>query len=116
MAAQQSGILPSRAAPVVRPYASPEADPVYHQFTLRVERRDELAAYLAGQGIETAIYYPVPLHRQPAFASLGGRRGDCPESERAAQEVLSIPLYPELTEEQQSRVVQEIKKGIGNRE
>lgn len=111
-----AAIYPSPAAPVVLPYSSPEADHVYHQFTLRVERRDELASYLAARGIETAIYYPTPLHLQPAFASLGGRPGDCPESERAAQEVLSIPLYPELTEEQQSRVVQEIKKGIGNRE
>ena len=109
-----AAIYPSRAAPVVLPYTSPEAEHVYHQFTLRVERRDELAAYLSERGIETAIYYPAPLHLQPAFASasssLGGRRGDCPESERAAQEVLSIPLYPELTDEQQSRVVEEIKK------
>jgi len=112
-----AAIYPSRAAPVVLPYTSPEADHVYHQFTLRAERRDELASYLSERGIETAIYYPLPLHLQPAFASasssLGGRMGDCPESERAAQEVLSIPLYPELTDEQQARVVEEIKKGIG---
>ncbi|MGH9785764.1 MAG: DegT/DnrJ/EryC1/StrS family aminotransferase [Terriglobia bacterium] len=101
---------PTRDAPVVLPYSSPQAEHVYHQFTVRVERRDELASYLAEQGIETGIYYPVPLHLQPAFASLGGRVGDCPESERAAQEVLSIPLYPEITEELQVRVVQTIQK------
>jgi dTDP-4-amino-4,6-dideoxygalactose transaminase len=101
---------PTRDAPVVLPYVSPQSEHVYHQFTVRVERRDELASYLAGQGIETGIYYPSPLHLQPAFASLGGRAGDCPESERAAQEVLSIPLYPEITEEQQARVVQAIQK------
>lgn len=102
-------VYPTREAPVVLPYSPPEAEHVYNQFTLRVERRDELASYLAEHGIETAIYYPVPLHLQPAFAFLGGRVGDCPESERAAQEVLSIPLYPEITEEQQARVVQAIK-------
>ncbi|MGH9784713.1 MAG: DegT/DnrJ/EryC1/StrS family aminotransferase, partial [Terriglobia bacterium] len=103
-------VYPTRDAPVVLPHSSPQAEHVYHQFTVRVERRDELASYLAGQGIETGIYYPVPLHLQPAFTSLGGRVGDCPESERAAQEVLSIPLYPEITEEQQVRVVQTIQK------
>jgi len=111
-----SAVYPSPAAPVVLPFSSPEAKHVYHQFTVRVERRDELALHLAEQGIETAIYYPVPLHLQPAFASLGGRAGDCPESERAAQEVLSIPLYPEITEEQQARVVQAIKKFYGRSE
>ena len=111
-----SAVYPSPDAPVVLPYSSPEADPVYHQFTVRVERRDELASHLAEQGIETAIYYPVPLHLQPAFAALGGRVGDSPESERAAQEVLSIALYPEITEEQQARVVQAIKKFYGRSE
>jgi dTDP-4-amino-4,6-dideoxygalactose transaminase len=107
--ADPAAVYPTRDAPVVLPYSSPQAEHVYHQFTVRVERRDELASHLAEQGIETGIYYPSPLHLQPAFASLGGRAGDCPESERAAQEVLSIPLYPEITEEQQARVVQAVK-------
>jgi len=107
--ADPAAVYPTHDAPVVLPYVSPQAEHVYHQFTVRVERRDELASHLAEQGIETGIYYPVPLHLQPAFASLGGRAGDCPESERAAQEVLSLPLYPEITEEQQVRVVQAIQ-------
>ncbi|OFW27642.1 MAG: hypothetical protein A3J28_11595 [Acidobacteria bacterium RIFCSPLOWO2_12_FULL_60_22] len=102
-------IYPSRNCPVVLPYQSPAAEHVYHQFTLRVYRRDELASYLAAKGIETAIYYPAPLHLQPAFSYLGGGRGGYPQSERAAREVLSIPLYPEITEEQLSQVVQKVK-------
>jgi dTDP-4-amino-4,6-dideoxygalactose transaminase len=106
-------LYPTHDAPVVLPFASPHAEHVYHQFTVRVERRDELASYLAEQGIATGIYHPAPLHLQPAFTFLGGRVGDCPESERAAEEVLSLPLYPEMTEEQQARVVQTIEKFYG---
>ena len=69
----------------------------YHQFTIRAGRRDALRDALGAQGIATAIYYPVPLHRQPAFERLAGTRS-LPESERAAREVLSLPIYPQLTE------------------
>ena len=102
-------VHPTTEAPIVLPYEMPGAMHVYHQFTVRALRRDELANYLADNGIESAIYYPTPLHRQPAFAYLGLSAGACPESERAAREVLSLPLYPELIEEQQVRVVQQIK-------
>ena len=105
-----SAAYPTREAPVVLPYVAPDAGHVYHQFTVRALRRDELARHLAAKGIESAVYYPIPLHLQEAFSYLGGQPGSCPESERAADEVLSLPLYPEITEEQQTWVVEEIKR------
>jgi len=108
-----AAVYPSAEHPVVLPYVAPSADHVYHQFTLRVPQRDELSQHLAGQGIETVVYYPLPLHLQGAFAYLGGKAGDCPESERAAREVLSIPIFPEITEEEQLTVVEEIKGFYG---
>ncbi|MBL8023376.1 MAG: DegT/DnrJ/EryC1/StrS family aminotransferase [Elusimicrobia bacterium] len=80
------------------------ADPVYHLFTVRTSRRDALREYLGAQGIQTGIFYPTPLHLQPAFASLGGKTGDCPEAERASTECLSLPLYPGLSEKNVQRV------------
>ena len=105
-----SAAYPTREAPVVLPYVAPDAGHVYHQFTVRAYRRDELARHLATKGIESAVYYPIPLHLQEAFSYLRVQPGSCPESERAAGEVLSLPLYPEITAEQQSRVVEEIKR------
>ena len=67
---------------------------------VRHPRRDALAAALRARGVGTLIHYPIPLHLQPAFASLGGKPGDLPVAEKAAAEILSLPLYPELTDEQ----------------
>ncbi len=106
---QPDAVYPSQRYPVALPYAAPDRDHVYHQFTLRVLRRDELALHLKEKGIETTVYYPVPLHVQEAFAYLGGKAGDCPESERSAAEALSIPVFAEITDQQQTRVVDEIK-------
>jgi dTDP-4-amino-4,6-dideoxygalactose transaminase len=78
---------------------------VYNQYTIRSARRDQLKQQLDSHGIGNAIYYPVPLHLQPCFRPLGGKEGDLPETERAAREVLSIPVYPELTQEQRDEVV-----------
>ncbi|MBI2090367.1 MAG: DegT/DnrJ/EryC1/StrS family aminotransferase [Deltaproteobacteria bacterium] len=82
---------------------------VFNQYVIRASRRDELRAYLSGQGIMTGVYYPVPLHLQPCFAFLGHRQGDFPHAERAAAEVLALPMFPELTREQQEIVVQSIQ-------
>lgn len=80
------------------PQTSPGSHHIYHQYTLRVAdgRRDDLQKYLAERGVQSAIYYPLSLHRQEAFASLGYHEGDLPVSERATREVLSLPVHPDL--------------------
>ena len=90
------------------PFCPDDCAHVYNQYTIRVPERDELRNYLRGAGLHTEVYYPYPLHLQPAFAYLGYRQGDFPETERACREVLSLPVFPELTEEQQSKVVDTI--------
>jgi len=77
---------------------------VFHQYTIRVERRDALQNYLTERKIGSAVYYPVPFHLQPLYASLGHKPGDFHHAERAAQEVLSLPMFPELRTEQIARV------------
>ncbi|TET65941.1 MAG: DegT/DnrJ/EryC1/StrS family aminotransferase [Candidatus Aminicenantes bacterium] len=82
----------------------------YHQYVVRAKDRDDLKAFLKEKGVATAIYYPLPLHLQKCFADLGYRGGDFPESEKAASEVLALPIYPELTANQQEFLVTCIKK------
>ena len=96
--------------PSVRPPAiDPANDHVFHQYTIRAQRRDELAAHLKSRGIGCAVYYPLALHLQPCFASLGYGRGSLPETEEAMAEVLSLPVYPELTSAQQDEVIAAIR-------
>jgi dTDP-4-amino-4,6-dideoxygalactose transaminase len=95
--------------PGVMPPLAPEGfEHVYHQYTIRVEQRDALQKFLAERKIGSTVYYPCPLHLQPLYAPLGHKAGDFPHSERAAQEVLSLPMYPELREEQMARVAETI--------
>ena len=95
------------------PIVDPANESIFNQYTLRVERRDELQAHLKSLGIGTSIYYPLPLHLQPCFAYLGYKEGACPESERAAHEVLSLPIYPELTRAQLDEVAGAIRSFYG---
>ncbi|HEX4628189.1 MAG TPA: DegT/DnrJ/EryC1/StrS family aminotransferase, partial [Gemmatimonadales bacterium] len=97
-------------APVRTPVVDSANEHIFHQYTLRVERRDELQAHLKRQGIGSAIYYPVPLHLQPCFRHLGYRPGRVPEAERACGDVLSLPVYPELTRGQLDCVVETIRE------
>ncbi len=85
---------------VITPTILPENQSIYNQYVVRVKDRDAVKQKLAAAGIGSAIYYPIPLHLQECFAHLGYKEGDLPESERACREVLALPIYPELTEEQ----------------
>ena len=105
---EAAGLVSKAAGPVKPLTRSPEAYHVFHQYVIRSERRDELRKFLGERGIGTEVYYPIPLHLQPAFAYLGYQEGDLPESERAAKEVLALPMFPELTEEEQRVVVEAI--------
>jgi dTDP-4-amino-4,6-dideoxygalactose transaminase len=95
---------------VAAPATDEANEHIYHQYTIRVPRRDELRQHLIDRGIGCAVYYPRPLHLQPCFAGLGYAEGSLPESERACREVLSLPVYPELTGEQQSAVIDAIRE------
>ena len=83
----------------------PDMFHVYNQFVIRTPKRDQLREYLRNSGIPTEIYYPSPLHLQPAFADLGYHAGAFPVSEEASEHVLALPVFPQMTEEQQKMVV-----------
>jgi len=95
-------------SPVRLLQTSSHAFHVFHQYVIRAQRRDELRNFLGDRKIGTEVYYPMPLHLQPCFAYLGYSPGDLPESERAAGEVLALPMFPELTEAEQKCVVEAI--------
>lgn len=78
---------------------------VYHVYAIRHQQRDQLQRFLAERDIQTGIHYPIPVHLQACFSALGYKAGDFPQAERAANEVLSLPLFPEMTSEQQDQVV-----------
>ena len=91
------------------PVIDPQNEHIFHQYTLRVERRDELQAHLRARGVGNAVYYPIPLHRQPCFAHLRYQVGSLPAAEQAAREVISLPVYPELTTVQLDYVIDAIR-------
>ena len=104
----QAGLAETEPYPVhgvVLPREVPGAKHVWHQYVIRAPRRDGLREFLTARGIGSEIYYPLPLHRQPALQSMGYAEGDFPEAERAAREVLALPIFPELREDEQQTVV-----------
>ncbi len=95
--------------PLQLPYLADFAESVWHLYVVRHPRRDELKAHLDANGVGCALHYPVPLHLQKCYASLGYKTGDFPMAEKAARECLSLPIYPELTDAQIHRVVEAVK-------
>jgi len=103
-----TGASPQDSGPIRLPQTSAPAHHVFHQYVVRAYRRDELREFLTARKIGTEIYYPIPLHLQPCFVYLGYLEGDFPEAERASKEVLALPMFPELTENEQRWVVRSI--------
>ncbi len=95
---------------VIAPFKAPDRNPVYHLYVVRVAEREQVQAALSAAGIGTGIHYPVPIHLQKAYSSLGYRLGDLPLTERLASEVLSLPMFPKINALQQSRVVEQTVK------
>ena len=98
--------------PIERPVEMRGRRHVYHVYAIRSRDRTMLQESLAAQGIQTGLHYPIPVHLQPAYADLGYRRGDFPVSELAAQQVLSLPMYPELTPAQIDTVAEAVKRDV----
>ncbi len=94
---------------VVTPFVDPRNESIFNQYTIRVPRRDALQARLKDAGIGSSVYYPLPLHLQPCFAYLGYAEGACPHAERASREVLSLPVFPELTRAQLDEVASVVR-------
>jgi len=93
---------------LILPVEAAYAEPVYHLYVVRTERRDELQAHLQSRGIATVIHYPIPLHLQQAHKSLGYKLGDFPLTEKYSEQILSLPMYPELSDEQAAYVAESI--------
>ncbi|HET9425397.1 MAG TPA: DegT/DnrJ/EryC1/StrS family aminotransferase [Gemmatimonadaceae bacterium] len=98
---------------LVTPFVAKENESIYNQYTIRVERRDELQAFLKSKGVGSAIYYPLPLHLQPCFSYLGYAKGSIPEAEKASAEVLSLPIFPELSQAQLDEVAAAVRSFFG---
>jgi len=96
--------------PIITPFESQGVYHIYHQYTIRSKERDELISFLKEAGIMTVVYYPVPIHLQKVFSFLGYRKGDFIEAETASNEVLSLPMYPELLVDRQDIIVAQIKR------
>ncbi|HZK79657.1 MAG TPA: DegT/DnrJ/EryC1/StrS family aminotransferase, partial [Humisphaera sp.] len=101
-----------KGSAVITPHIEEGNWSIYNQYVVRVPNRDAVKAKLTDRGIGSAVYYPLPLHQQECFAYLGYKTGDLPETEKACGEVLALPVYPELTEEQIRQVATELLKAV----
>jgi dTDP-4-amino-4,6-dideoxygalactose transaminase len=101
-----------RAERIVLPAEAPGRRHTYHQYVVRVADRDGVRKRLAERGVSSSVFYPVPLHLQNCFAALGGRKGDFPQAERAAKEVLALPVFPELTDREVERVAEAVRESL----
>ena len=108
-----AGLVSGAASVLTLPWRDPRAQHVFHQYVVRVQRRDELRTFLAERGVGSEVYYPIPLHLQSCLAYLGYREGDFPEAELAAREVLALPMFPELRGDEQEWVVEKIAEFYG---
>jgi dTDP-4-amino-4,6-dideoxygalactose transaminase len=95
---------------VITPHEPPWAKAVYHLYVIRIQARDELWEYLSGNGIATGFHYPLPLHLQEACSNLGHDKGAFPVSEKVASEIISLPMYPELTYHHRNQVASKIRE------
>jgi dTDP-4-amino-4,6-dideoxygalactose transaminase len=95
---------------LVLPYCPPHITPIYHIYAVLSKHRDALLTHLKTRGIEAGIHYPIPLHLQPVYKNLGYKRGDFPIAERVADEELSLPMYPEMTDAQMEQIVRAVKE------
>ncbi len=95
--------------PCICPFEAPDVKHVYHLYVVRVKERDRLKEHLRERGIATGIHYPIPIHLQEAYAELGYRKGDFPVAERLSEEILSLPIYPEMGEEAVRKVADAVK-------
>ncbi|MFA5134744.1 MAG: DegT/DnrJ/EryC1/StrS family aminotransferase [Patescibacteria group bacterium] len=112
--AEYYNALFSKVKGVVTPKTLANTKTVYQQYTIRIQNRDKVQAYLKENGIPTAVHYPTPLHLQPVFLNmnLGFSEGDFPESEKAAREVLSLPMYPEISRSDEEEIVAQIEHAL----
>ncbi|WP_027408542.1 DegT/DnrJ/EryC1/StrS family aminotransferase [Anoxybacteroides tepidamans] len=97
------------------PHTTSDSSHVYHMYMIEIKERDELSAYLNSVGVATGHYYPCPLHLQNVFAGLGYKQGDLPVAEAASERTLALPMFPELTAEQQRYIISHIKKFMENK-
>ncbi|OGD93686.1 hypothetical protein A2697_01720 [Candidatus Curtissbacteria bacterium RIFCSPHIGHO2_01_FULL_41_44] len=96
--------------PLVLPEIAPDRTHVFHLYVVQTEKRDELLVFLKKNGIDAAIHYPIPIHLQKAYENLGGKKGDFPRSEEVADKIISLPLFPEITDDQIKYIAKKVKE------
>jgi len=111
-AAEYKTLFEKAGSPVNTPYEPSWSRAVYHLYVVRTDDREGLMADLKDKGIGTGIHYPIPLHLQKAYRSLNYLAGEFPVTERAAAQIVSLPMFPNLTAEQQARVVDEVRRFV----